>query len=146
MSFSKIFYLYAYREDEEQTNILRKTEKKTIDEVLPTSISSNRNRTLKSPIVTQLPPPVPTGGLDNSNKRRTTRRTTIRLLQESQNGKNIDYYSSLFYKYSLVSQTIELPTKTRYPTRYSTRLAGTMINEESTTTIINHRTARLTSE
>ena len=80
-----------YREEEEEerqrpTKTLRKTEKRSIDEVL--SSSNPRNRTLKSPIVTQLPPPVPTGNLENSGKRRTTRRTTIRLAQDNPNGKS----------------------------------------------------------
>ncbi len=44
-------------------------------------------------------------------------------------------------------QSVEIPTKTRYQTRYSTRLAGTMINEEVTiSTATNRRTTRLTSE
>lgn len=81
-----------YREEEEEeerqrrTKTLRKTEKRSIDEVL--SSSNPRNRTLKSPIVTQLPPPVPTGNPENSGKRRTTRRTTIRLAQDNANGKS----------------------------------------------------------
>ncbi len=85
--FLKISYQYICREDEGQTNTLRKTEKRSIDEVLSTSTSTNRSRTFRSPIVTQLPPPVPIGNLENSNKRRATRRTTIRLLQDNQNGK-----------------------------------------------------------
>ncbi|CAF4662558.1 unnamed protein product [Rotaria sp. Silwood1] len=115
-------------QQQQQTDTSRRTEKRSIDQVLSTSITSNRSKTLKSPIVTQLPPPVPTGSLENSNKRRTTRRTTIRLPQDSQN---------------VPPQPVEIPTKTRYQTRYSTRLAGTFIIEETT---INRRTARLTSE
>jgi len=113
---------------------LRKTEKRSIDEVLSTSTSANRTRTLKSPIVTQLPPPVPITNPENSNKRRATRRTTIRLLQDNQNSTN-----------SVQAQPVEVPIKTRYQTRYSTRLAGTMISGEETSTT-NRRTARLTSE
>ncbi|CAF0950525.1 unnamed protein product, partial [Adineta steineri] len=119
-------------ENEEQPNTVRKTEKRSIDEVLSTSTSSNRSRTFKSPVVTQLPPPVPTGNIENSNKRRTNRRTTIRLLQDNQN--------------VAPPQPVENPTKTRYQTRYSTRLAGTMINEEVTISTTNRRTTRLTSE
>ncbi len=85
--FSSICHKFISREEEEPTKTVRRTEKRTIDEVLSTSTSANRSRTLKSPIVTQLPPPVPTGNLENSNKRKTTRRTTIRLLQDNQNGK-----------------------------------------------------------
>ncbi|CAF4467930.1 unnamed protein product, partial [Rotaria magnacalcarata] len=51
--------------------------------------------------------------LENSNKRRTTRRT----IQDSQN---------------VPPQPVEAQTKTRYQTRYSTRLAGTIITEETT--------------
>jgi hypothetical protein len=78
---------FIRREEEQQqpTSTVRKTEKRSIDEVLSTSTSAPRNRTLKSPIVTQLPP---TGNSENSNKRRTTRRTTIRLVQDNPNGKN----------------------------------------------------------
>ncbi|CAF1208540.1 unnamed protein product [Rotaria sordida] len=121
-------------EQQQQTNTSRRTEKRSIDQVLlSTSTTSNRNKTLKSPIVTQLPPPVPTGSLENSNKRRTTRRTTIRLPQDNLN---------------VPPQSIEIPVKTRYPTRYSTRIAGTMITEETIilTTTTNRRTTRLTSE
>ncbi len=129
---------------------MKRREKRSIDEVLSTSTSANRTRTLKSPIVTQLPPPVPTGYPENSNKRRATRRTTIRLLQDNQNGtKLIIKMSFKFIFFCLLvaqSQPIEIPTKTRYQTRYSTRLAGTMINEEVTTSTTNRRTARLTSE
>ncbi|CAF0775656.1 unnamed protein product [Adineta steineri] len=119
-------------ENEEQPSTVRKTEKRSIDEVLSTSTSSNRSRTFKSPVVTQLPPPVPTGSIENSNKRRTNRRTTIRLLQDNQN--------------VVPPQPVENPTKTRYQTRYSTRLAGTMINEEVTISTTNRRTTRVTSE
>jgi len=83
--FSK--YISREEEEQQQINTLRKREKRSIDEVLSTSSSANRSRTLKSPIVTQLPPPVPTGNPENSNKRRTTRRTTIRLFPDNQNGK-----------------------------------------------------------
>ncbi|CAF0850851.1 unnamed protein product [Adineta ricciae] len=109
----------------------RKTEKKSTDETLSTSTSANRSRTLKSPVVTQLPPPVPTTNLETSNKRRTTRRTTIRLLQDNQN---------------VTSQSAEVPSKSRYQTRYSTRLAGAMVNEEVTVSTTSRRTTRLTSE
>ncbi|CAF2880299.1 unnamed protein product [Rotaria sp. Silwood2] len=115
-------------EQQQQTNTSRRPEKRSIDQVLSTSTTSNRSKALKSPIITQLPPPVPTGSLENSNKRRTTRRTTIRLPQDNQ---------------SVPPQPVEIPTKTRYQTRYSTRLAGTIIIEETT---IHRRTARLTSE
>jgi len=129
---------------------LRKTEKRSIDEVLSTSTSANRTKTFKSPIVTQLPPPVPTGYSENSNKRRATRRTTIRLLQDNQNGKRLIIKMSFKFIFCFLvaqSQPIEIPTKTRYQTRYSTRLAaGTMINEEVTISTTNRRTARLTSE
>ncbi|UJR30842.1 hypothetical protein I4U23_018357 [Adineta vaga] len=118
-------------EQEEQTEKPKKAEKRSIDDVLSTSTSTNRTRTFKSPIVTQLPPPVPTANLENSNKRRTTRRTTIRLSQDNQN---------------VPPQSTENPSKTRYQTRYSTRLAGTMINEEVTISTTNRRTTRLTSE
>lgn len=131
-----MFHKFLCREEEqemEQTHTVKRIEKRSIDEVLSTSISSNRSKTLKSPIVTQLPPPVPTGSLENSNKRRTTRRTTIRLPQDTQS-------------VIVQSQPVENPTKTRYQTRYSTRLAGTMINEEVTISTSTRRTARLTSE
>ncbi len=101
--FLKISYQYICREDEGQTNTLRKTEKRSIDEVLSTSTSANRSRTFKSPIVTQLPPPVPTGNLENSNKRRATRRTTIRLLQDNQNGKETDEKNFIFIYFGFIS-------------------------------------------
>lgn len=143
--------MLMYREEEEEeqrerpTKTLRKTEKRSIDEVL--SSSNPRNRMLKSPIVTQLPPPVPTGNLENSSKRRTTRRTTIRVAQDNANGKQS--FSSFSHRFDFIlaqPPSIEIPNKTRYPTRYSTRLAGTMIYEEVTNSTTTRRTTRLTSE
>ena len=76
------FHIYIFcREDEDrQTRTLKISEKKKTNEVLSTSISINRNRTSRSPIVTQLPPPVPTVHIESSNKRRTARRTARRAI------------------------------------------------------------------
>ncbi|CAF0983380.1 unnamed protein product [Rotaria magnacalcarata] len=118
-------------EDERQhqrINTSKRVEKRSIDQVLSKSTTTSRNKTLNSPLVTQLPPAVPMPTLENSNKRRTTRRT----IQDSQN---------------VPPQPVEAQTKTRYQTRYSTRLAGTIITEETTISTTTHRRAtRLTSE
>ncbi|CAF2053216.1 unnamed protein product [Rotaria magnacalcarata] len=118
-------------EDERQhqrINTSKRVEKRSIDQVLSKSTTTSRNKTLNSPLVTQLPPAVPMPALENSNKRRTTRRT----IQDSQN---------------VPPQPVEAQTKTRYQTRYSTRLAGTIITEETTISTTTHRRAtRLTSE
>ena len=70
---------------------------------------------------------------ETNAKRRTTRRTTIRVLQE--NG-------------APPPPAAERTSKTRYATRYSTRLAGAMVAEEMSiaTTTTTRRTTRLSSE
>ncbi|CAF3418670.1 unnamed protein product [Rotaria socialis] len=116
------------QQQQPQINTSKRVEKRSIDQVLSTSTTTSRNKTLKSPLVTQLPPAVPILTLENSNKRRTTRRT----IQDSQN---------------VPPQPVETQTKTRYQTRYSTRLAGTIVTEETTISTTTHRRAtRLTSE
>ena len=109
--FHQFIICRGEEEEEQPKNTVRRTEKRSIDEVFSTSTSTTRNRTLKSPIVTQLPPPVPTGNPENSNKRRTTRRTTIRLVQDNSNGKN--FVNLIIYHCLLLvqPQSIENPLK-----------------------------------
>jgi hypothetical protein len=100
----------------------------------------------KSPIVEQELPPPP---VENNPKRRTTRRTTTRLLRENQNGiKNPLNIQVHFISILDNLPPVEIPTKTRYATRYSTRLAASVIHEVSITrtSTVHRRTTRFTSE
>jgi hypothetical protein len=130
----------ASEEEEEKTEEIHQT----IEEEVP--------KTCKSPIVEQVSIPI---AVENNTKRRTTRRTTTRLFRESQNGKRLQHPTSILVASVFIldniplQPSVEFPTKTRYATRYSTRLAAGVINEEITTSrtsTIHRRTTRFASE
>jgi len=72
----------------------------------------------------------------------------MRIVQDNQTRKKNKKGSSVFFESSILAQppSVEHVPKTRYQTRYSTRLAGTMVTEELIASTSNRRTARLTPE
>lgn len=109
---------------------------------LPTIPSAETNEEEEEeenqPVISEEPKPIvelPPVPVETNSKRRTTRRTTTRLLRDNQNVEN--------------PPPVEIPVKTRYATRYSTRLASSVSHEEVTVSrrsTMHRRTTRFTSE